>query len=82
MSVYRVIEIVGSSERGWEDAAKQAIGAAAKSLNGLRVATVVDRDLALDGHGRIEAYRIKMELSFKYDDFAAEAALAREIVGW
>jgi hypothetical protein len=67
MSVYRVTEVIGTSERSWEDAAQQAVSAAARSLRDLRVAEVVEQDLTLGDDGKIESYRTKLRLSFKYE---------------
>jgi flavin-binding protein dodecin len=67
MSVYRVTEVIGTSERSWEDAAQQAISAAARSLRDLRVAEVVEQDITLTDDGSIESYRTKLRLSFKYE---------------
>ncbi len=66
MSVYRVTEVIGTSSRSWEDAAQQAITAAAQSLRDLRVAEVVEQDIALGEDGAIESYRTKLRLSSKY----------------
>ena len=65
-SVYKVIELVGTSTKSWEDAAKNAVDRAAKSLRDLRVAEVVTLDMVLD-HGKVEAYRAKINVSFKYE---------------
>lgn len=65
-SVYRVTEIVGTSTRSWEDAAKRAIEAAAKSLRELRVAEISDLDVTIE-NGKVKAYRAKVKLSFKYE---------------
>jgi len=67
MSVYRVTEIIGTSATSWEDAAKQALAAAASSLRELRVAEVTKLDIALGEDGAIESYRAKLSVSFKYD---------------
>jgi dodecin len=67
MSVYRVTDIIGTSSKGWEDAAKQAITAAAGSLRDLRVAEVVAQDISLNAKGEIEHYRTKLRVSFKYE---------------
>jgi len=65
-SIYKIIEVVGSSPESWEKAAQAAVEAAAKSLRDLRVAEVEKLDLHLeDGH--IAAYRVKVKLSFKYE---------------
>ena len=66
-SVYKVIEIVGSSPESWEHAANIAVERASKSINDLRVAEVVDQDLKIE-NGKITAYRTKLRLSFKYKD--------------
>jgi dodecin len=67
MSVYRVTEIIGTSGTSWEDAAAEAIRTAARTLRDLRVAEVVKQDIHLDEGGAI-TYRIKLQLSFKYED--------------
>lgn len=64
-SVYRVTELIGSSPVSWEDAAKQAVETAAKTLRDLRVAEVTETDLVIEG-GKVVAYRAKVKLSFKY----------------
>jgi flavin-binding protein dodecin len=64
-SVYKVIELVGTSSESWEKAATTAVETAAKSLRDLRVAEVVELDLQLD-NGRVVAYRAKVKVSFKY----------------
>ena len=66
-SVYKVIEIIGSSSDSWEDAAKQAIARASKSLEELRVAEVVEQDLKIED-GVIVTYRTKLRISFKFKD--------------
>jgi flavin-binding protein dodecin len=68
MSVYRVTEIIGTSKKGWDDAAKVALAAASSSLRNLRVAEVVQQDIALDAKGGIESYRTKLRVSFKYEE--------------
>jgi flavin-binding protein dodecin len=67
MSVYRVTEIIGASPTSWEDAAKEALNAAAGSLRDLRIAEVVMMDIALGADGKIESYRTKLRVSFKYE---------------
>ena len=64
-SVYKVIEVIGASEKSWEEAARIAINRAAKTLNNLRIAEVVSQDLKIED-GQITAYRTKMRLSFKF----------------
>lgn len=71
-SVYRVLELVGSSPISWEDAAKNAIDSAQKSIWNLRVAEVAELDAKLDGKGNIIFYRIKFRVSFKYDNWKTE----------
>ena len=64
-SVYKVIEVIGTSEKSWEDAASQAIHAAAKSLQDLRIAEVQELDVKIED-GKIAGYRTKLRLSFKF----------------
>jgi flavin-binding protein dodecin len=66
-SVYNVIELIGTSKDSWEEAAAMAVSRASKSLRNLRVAEVVQLDLQLDAKGRIEAYRAKLNVSFKFE---------------
>ena len=66
-SIYKVIEIIGSSSDSWEDAAKQAIIRASRSLEELRVAEVVEQDLKIED-GAVVAYRTKLRISFKFKD--------------
>ncbi len=65
-SVYKVIELVGTSERSWEDAAQNAVETAGKSLKGLRIAEIQKLDLKVE-NGKVVAYRAKVDLSFKYE---------------
>jgi flavin-binding protein dodecin len=65
-SVYKVIELVGTSNKSWEDAARIAVERAAQTLRDLRIAEVVQQDFVVKD-GRIEAYRTKLKLSFKYE---------------
>ena len=67
MSVYRVIDVIGTSTQSWEDAAVTAVSTARKSLRDLRVAEVVQQDLAIEDSGEI-IFRSKLRLSFKYED--------------
>jgi len=64
-SIYKVIEIIGGSEKSWEDAAKKAVETAAKSLMEVRVAEVKEMDLRVE-EGKVVEYRVKMRVSFKY----------------
>jgi flavin-binding protein dodecin len=66
-SVYKIIELVGSSTESWEKAAAAAIDTAAKSLRDLRIAEIVELDMQL-ADGKVQAYRAKVKLSFKYQD--------------
>lgn len=65
-SVYKVIELVGSSPDSWEKAASSAVESAAKSLRDLRIAEVVSLDMHLE-NGKIAAYRAKLKVSFKFE---------------
>jgi hypothetical protein len=67
-SVYKVIELIGTSRDSWEKAAAAAVERAGKTLRELRVAEVVKLDLQLDAKGKIEAYRAKLNVSFKFED--------------
>jgi flavin-binding protein dodecin len=66
-SVYKVIEIVGTSTESWEKAASAAVAMASKSVRDLRIAEVVQLDMQLK-EGKVEAYRAKLKVSFKYED--------------
>ncbi len=65
-SVYKVIELVGSSTESWEKAAANALALASKSLRDLRIAEIVKLDLQID-EGEIVAYRARLKVSFKYE---------------
>jgi hypothetical protein len=65
-SVYKVIELVGTSTESWEQAAAAAVNLAAKSLRDLRVAEVTTLDMQLE-NGKVRAYRAKVKVSFKYE---------------
>jgi flavin-binding protein dodecin len=65
-SVYKVIELVGTSTESWEKAAHAAVSRASKSLRDLRIAEVSQLDMQLEG-GKIRAYRAKVKVSFKYE---------------
>ena len=64
-SVYKIIELVGSSPNSWEEAAKNAVDRASKSLRDLRIAEISQLDLKIED-GKVAAYRAKVNLSFKY----------------
>ncbi|HXJ33184.1 MAG TPA: dodecin family protein [Candidatus Eisenbacteria bacterium] len=65
-SVYKVIELVGTSTESWEKAALAAVNRASKSLRDLRIAEVSELDMQLEG-GKVRAYRAKVKVSFKYE---------------
>jgi flavin-binding protein dodecin len=65
-SVYKVIELIGTSTDSWEKAAAAAVERAAKSLRDLRIAEVSELDMQLN-NGKVEAYRAKVKVSFKYE---------------
>lgn len=65
MSVYKVIELVGTSSESWEKAAEAAVEMASKSLKDLRIAEITELDMQLED-GKIKAYRAKVKVSFKY----------------
>ncbi len=66
-SVYKVIELIGTSSKSWDEAARSAVDRASKSLRDLRVAEVVELDIALKD-GKFEAFRAKLKVSFKFED--------------
>jgi len=65
-SIYKVIELVGTSTESWEKAAKTAVEAASQKLRDLRVGEVVQQDMVITD-GKVEAYRTKVKVSFKYE---------------
>ena len=65
-SVYKFIELVGTSDESWEKAAASAVDMAARSLRDLRIAEIVDLDMQIEG-GKVTSYRAKVKLSFKYE---------------
>jgi len=64
-SVYKVIEIIGSSEKSWEEAARKAVELTAKSLKEIRIVEVKELDMRVEA-GKVVEYRAKMRISFKY----------------
>ena len=66
-SVYKIVDLVGSSPNSWEEAAKNAIETAGKSLRELRIAEVIKLDMKVE-NGKVIAYRSRVKLSFKYGD--------------
>ena len=71
-SVYRVTELVGTSSQSWEAAAKSAVETASKTLRDLRVAEVVRQDLTIE-NGKVGSYRVRLNVSFKYEGNPAPA---------
>lgn len=67
MSVYRVIDVIGTSPKSWEDAAATAVKTASSTLRDLRVAEVEKLDVTIADDGSIEFYRARLQLSFKYE---------------
>jgi flavin-binding protein dodecin len=67
IGTYKIIELVGSSDVSWEDAAKNAVETASKTLRDLRIAEVKELDLKIE-EGKVVAYRTRLHLSFKYTD--------------
>lgn len=65
MSTYKVIELIGSSPKSWEEAVASAVETAGKSLRDLRIAEVADLDVQIQ-EGKVKAYRAKVKVSFKY----------------
>ena len=66
-SVYKVIELVGTSDESWERAAAAAVELAGQTLRNLRIAEVVEQDMQIED-GKVSAYRIKIKVSFKFED--------------
>lgn len=64
-SVYKIIEVVGSSTESWEDAARKAVETAAESLTDLRIAEIAELDMRVED-GKVAAYRARVKISFKY----------------
>ena len=65
-SIYKIVDLVGSSKTSWEDAAKNAVERASKTLRDLRIAEVVTLDMKIE-NGKVAAYRTRVKLSFKYE---------------
>ncbi|MBA7664401.1 MAG: dodecin domain-containing protein [Candidatus Aminicenantes bacterium] len=66
-STYKVIELIGTSPNSWEEAAKNAVDTARKTLKDLRIAEAVEFDMRVED-GKVTAYRTKVKISFKYQD--------------
>jgi flavin-binding protein dodecin len=65
-SIYKVVEVIGTSTKSWDDAAKNAVETAASTLRDLRVAEIVKLDMKVED-GKVQAYRARVMLSFKYE---------------
>ncbi len=65
-SIYKIVDVVGTSPKSWEEAAKNAVGTASKTLRDLRVAEITKFDLKVE-NGKVAAYRARVSLSFKYE---------------
>ncbi len=65
-SIYKVVEIIGTSPKSWEEAAANAVAVASKTLRDLRIAEVVEMDMQIED-GKVVSYRTKINLSFKYE---------------
>ena len=65
-TVYKLVEVIGTSTQSWEDAAKNAVETAAKTLRDLRIAEVIKMDMKVES-GKVQAYRTRVLLSFKYE---------------
>lgn len=68
MSVYKVIEVIGTSPISWEDAAKSAVETAGETLRDLRVAEITKLDMRLDDKGEVTEFRARVMISFKFED--------------
>jgi flavin-binding protein dodecin len=66
-SVYKVIELIGTSTESWEKAAKAAVEKASKTIRDLRIAEVIELDMQI-ADGKVETYRAKVRISFKYEE--------------
>ncbi|MEW6443236.1 MAG: dodecin family protein [bacterium] len=66
-SIYKIIEVVGTSKKSWEEAAKNAVETAGKTLKDLRIAEIVRLDMAVED-GKVTTYRARVNISFKYHE--------------
>lgn len=66
-SIYKIVEVIGTSTKSWEDAAKNAVEIASSTLRDLRIAEVVKQDMKIE-KGEVKAYRTRVMLSFKYEN--------------
>ncbi|MGH8455463.1 MAG: dodecin family protein [Stenotrophobium sp.] len=67
MSAYKIIEVVGTSAKSWEDATQQAVASASASVRNLRIAEIIKLDATVDAKGKVKEYRARVALSFKYE---------------
>jgi len=67
-STYKVIEMIGTSDKSWEDAARQAVETAGQSLKHMRVAEIKELDMVVTEDGKVSQFRAKVNVSFKYGD--------------
>jgi dodecin len=65
-SIYKIVEVIGTSRKSWDEAAKNAVETASGTLRDLRVAEIVKLDMKVE-HGKVQAYRARVALSFKYE---------------
>ena len=77
-SVYKISEIVGTSSRSWEDAARRAVAAASKTLRDLRIAEVSALDMTVE-NGKVKEFRSKVKLSFKIEAASAPPAVKKKV---
>ena len=75
-TVYKIVEVVGVSEKSWEDAGRNAVETAADSLRDLRIAEVIKMDMKVE-NGKVAAFRTRVSLSFKYEAISASQISAR-----
>ena len=76
-STYTIVQLVGTSDVSWEDAAKRAVETAAGTLRDLRVAEVTRLDMSIEG-GKVKSYRVRVNLSFKYEAEAKKKTKAKK----
>lgn len=76
-STYTIVQLVGTSDVSWEDAAKRAVETAAGTLRDLRVAEVTRLDMSIEG-GKVKSYRARVNLSFKYEGETKKKAKAKK----
>ena len=81
VGAYKIIELVGTSEVSWEDAAKNAVETAGKSLRDLRIAEVTKLDMKIED-GKVAAYRARLNISFKYELGIFNLLYALILFGW